>query len=92
SLSASPDAIPVEYQGVSIPSGNYDWRRLQDQDQDIAHLCEWVKLGIKPTNSSEMSKEMKLMLRYFLKFSITDGVLYRRAWDSKKEEYVRQLV
>ncbi|KAJ8039167.1 hypothetical protein HOLleu_16800 [Holothuria leucospilota] len=93
SLSTSACAIPDSYsEGVDMPSYDYDWKALQEQDPDIAQMREWVSQGNKPSSTTGLTRDLKLMLRDFSKFCLVDDVLLRKSWDSKKEVDKHQLV
>ncbi|KAJ8023271.1 hypothetical protein HOLleu_35637 [Holothuria leucospilota] len=93
SLSTSAGAIPDSYsEGVDMPSYNHDWKTLQEQDPDIAQMRAWVSQGNRPSSTTDLTRDLKLMMRDFSKFCLVDDVLLRKSWDSKKEVDKYQLV
>lgn len=70
----SDDLVPYNHQSI---------RLAQQQDPILNRVFQWIKDGMRPESSKNLSPDEKTYFNSFNRLSLKDGLLYR-AWDDLK--------
>jgi len=66
-----------------------------ETDQELSLFAGWLREGLLPLNSDELAHYdpiIKSLHAQWERFNLKEGVIYRRYWEGRKENYTWQIL